>query len=86
MRELLVHLDGELEARRRPLGPRERRIRARLAVERAVDLDDIEALALPVLRHRIVATFNAQAEGVTVDEIIRRITKSVPRGEAKRAL
>jgi hypothetical protein len=39
-----------------------------------------------VLRHRVVATFNAQAEGVTVDDIIRRITKAVPRSEAKRAL
>ena len=48
--------------------------------------DDIIALAHPVLRHRIVPTFNAEAEGVKVDEIITRIVQAVPRGEAKRAL
>jgi len=51
-----------------------------------VTLDDVEALALPVLRHRIVPTFNAEAEGVTVDDIIERILKAVPRGTAKSVL
>ena len=51
-----------------------------------VTIDDIEALALPVLRHRLVPTFNAEAEGVKVDDIIRRVMQAVPRGEAKRAL
>jgi len=46
--------------------------------------DDIEALALPVLRHRIVPTFNAEAEGIKVDDIIGRVIKAVPRGESKR--
>ena len=40
----------------------------------------------PIMRHRIVPTFNAEAEGITVDEIITRILKAVPRGEAKRSL
>jgi MoxR-like ATPase len=48
--------------------------------------DDIEALALPVLRHRVVPTFNAEAEGIRVDDIITRIVKTVPRGESKRVL
>lgn len=39
---------------------------------------DIEALALPVLRHRIVPTFNAEAEGVSVDDLIRRLLKEIP--------
>ena len=39
--------------------------------------DDVEALALPVLRHRIVPTFNAEAEGVSVDDIVRRLLKEV---------
>ena len=51
-----------------------------------VTIDDIEALAAPVLRHRIVPTFNAEAEGISVDDIIKRIVKAVPRGEPKRAL
>ena len=48
--------------------------------------DDVEALALPVLRHRVVPTFNAEAEGIKVDDIITRIVKAVPRKEAKRVL
>jgi MoxR-like ATPase len=62
------------------------KVRAVLRGRFHVTIDDIEALALPVLRHRVVATFNAEAEGIKVDDIIARILKAVPRGEAKRAL
>ena len=62
------------------------KVRAVLQGRFHVTIDDIEALAMPVLRHRIVATFNAEAEGVTVDEIIAKVLKAVPRGEAKRTL
>jgi hypothetical protein len=31
-----------------------------------------------VLRHRIKTTFVADAEGITADEIVRRVLKSVP--------
>ncbi len=44
-----------------------------------VTRDDVEALAMPVLRHRIVPTFNAEAEGVSVDDVIRRLIREVPR-------
>ena len=43
-----------------------------------VTMDDVQALAYPVLRHRIVPTFNAEAEGVTVDDLIGRLLKSLP--------
>ena len=43
-----------------------------------VTRDDVEALAYPVLRHRIVPTFNAEAEGVTVDDLIARLLKEIP--------
>ncbi len=43
-----------------------------------VTRDDVVALAYPVLRHRIVPTFNAEAEGVSVDELITRLLKEVP--------
>ena len=62
------------------------KVRAVLRGRFHVTIDDIEALALPVLRHRVVPTFNAEAEGIKVDDIIVKILKSVPRGEAKRAL
>ncbi len=43
-----------------------------------VSHDDVQAVALPVLRHRIKTTFVADAEGITADEIVRRVLKSVP--------
>jgi MoxR-like ATPase len=43
-----------------------------------VTTDDIRAVAAPVLRHRLVTTFNADAEGVTTDQIITRLIEAVP--------
>ncbi len=37
--------------------------------------DDVRAVALPVLRHRIIATFNAEAAGVSTDDIVRRLVE-----------
>ncbi|MCA0363171.1 MAG: MoxR family ATPase [Bacteroidetes bacterium] len=37
------------------------------------DIEDIKAVAFPVLRHRIVRNFKAEAEGITVEQIIRNI-------------
>ncbi len=51
-----------------------------------VTIEDIESLAKPILRHRIVPTFNAEAEGIDVDNIIDRILKSVPRGNPSKIL
>ncbi len=42
-----------------------------------VNTEDIEAVAHPVLRHRIVTTFSAEAEGVTADTIVDRLLESV---------
>ena len=62
------------------------KVRAVLQGRFHVTIDDIEALAHPVLRHRVVPTFNAEAEGITVDDIISKILKAVPRGEVKRVI
>lgn len=43
-----------------------------------VSQEDVRAVALPVLRHRIKTTFTADAEGITADEIVRRVLDSVP--------
>jgi len=40
--------------------------------------DDIRALAPPVLRHRLKLNFNADAEGLTVDDIVARLLDFVP--------
>ncbi len=41
--------------------------------------EDVEALSLPVLRHRLITNFNADTEGITTDEVIRRLLKDVPK-------
>ncbi|HZN36974.1 MAG TPA: AAA family ATPase, partial [Pirellulaceae bacterium] len=40
--------------------------------------DDIRAIAPPVLRHRLKMNFNADAAGVSADEVIRRLLAHVP--------
>jgi len=37
------------------------------------DIADVQAVALPILRHRLVRNYKAEAEGVTVDHIVRSI-------------
>lgn len=37
------------------------------------DIEDIHQVAIPVLRHRMVRNFKAEAEGISVDEIIKRL-------------
>ncbi len=44
-----------------------------------VSFDDIEAVAPSALRHRLILNFEAEAEGVTTDQIIRQILTDVPR-------
>lgn len=40
-----------------------------------VTLEDIDALALPVLRHRILLSYKAEAEGISVEDCVRRLQK-----------
>jgi len=44
----------------------------------SVSLDDIRRVAVPVLRHRISTNFQAQAEGMTTDDIINRLIAETP--------
>jgi MoxR-like ATPase len=55
--------------------------RALLQGRSHVSVEDIQALAAPVLRHRIVVNFAAESEGVTPDAIIRRIVETTPARE-----
>ncbi len=43
-----------------------------------VSFDDIRALALPVMRHRIIVNFHAESEGRTTDEIVTKLLEAVP--------
>jgi MoxR-like ATPase len=46
-------------------------------------VDDVRAVALPVLRHRIMTNFNAEAEGIKSDELVARLIKTVAAQEEK---
>ena len=37
------------------------------------DIEDVKAVALPILRHRIVRNYKAEAEGYTVEKIIEEL-------------
>ena len=43
-----------------------------------VSTDDIRHVAHPVLRHRIITNFNAQADGMTTDKLIDQLIEAVP--------
>ena len=55
--------------------------RALLRGRTHVSTDDIQALAKPVLRHRLVVNFAAQSDGITADKIIDRLIASTPTKE-----
>ncbi|HBJ38802.1 MAG TPA: AAA family ATPase, partial [Planctomycetaceae bacterium] len=50
----------------------------------AVDPADVRKIAIPVLRHRIAANFQAQAEGMSTDDIINRLVKDIPVPKAEK--
>ena len=50
--------------------------RALLEGRSAVSLEDIRAVALPVLRHRILLNFQAEADGVDADQVVRRLLET----------
>jgi MoxR-like ATPase len=37
------------------------------------DIEDVQAIAKPVLRHRIIRSYHAEAEGLSADDIIQRL-------------
>jgi MoxR-like ATPase len=47
-----------------------------------VSFDDIQAVATPALRHRLILNFEAEAEGITTDQIVAQILQDVPRDAA----
>jgi MoxR-like ATPase len=51
-----------------------------------VSCEDIRAVAPAVLRHRIITNFNAEAEGIKPDEIVRRLSDIIPRDPNEKAV
>jgi MoxR-like ATPase len=54
------------------------KIRALFAGRFAASLDDVRATALPALRHRILRSFEGEAEGMAEDTILQEILKKLP--------
>ncbi len=52
--------------------------RALLQGRSNVTFDDVRALAMPVLRHRILLNFQAQSEKVTTDQLVEKLLAAVP--------
>jgi MoxR-like ATPase len=44
----------------------------------AVSLDDVRAVAAPVLRHRVLVNFEAEADGVDAEGIVTRLLDAIP--------
>jgi MoxR-like ATPase len=44
----------------------------------SVSIEDIQKVAIPVLRHRISTNFQAQAEGITNDDLVARLVRETP--------
>jgi MoxR-like ATPase len=43
-----------------------------------VSVEDIQKLAAPILRHRLLMNFHAESDGITSDEVVRRLIETVP--------
>jgi len=54
------------------------RVHALLDSRVNVSFEDVRATALPAMRHRVIRNFEAEAEGVTPDEIIGKVLEEVP--------
>ena len=50
-----------------------------------VAIEDIQAVARPVLRHRIIPNFAAQSEGMTPDDIVEKLMATIPADERHNA-
>ena len=44
--------------------------------------DDVVAVAMPILRHRLIVNFAAQSEGVTVEEVVRQLIRGAAKAVA----
>ncbi len=81
MRRASTSRSGTSAARRRPRASQAltlcARARALYDGRLAPSIDDIKALAEPVLQHRMALTFAARAEGMSVRDVVARLVKGI---------
>lgn len=61
------------------------KVRAMMHGRYNVSFEDLYSMALPTLRHRLILNFEAEAQGVTADDVLAQILKDVPRDAAAAA-
>ena len=61
------------------------KIRALFEGRFAASVDDVRAVALPALRHRVLLNFEGEAEGTKTDQVIEAIVKALPETKAGKA-
>jgi MoxR-like ATPase len=44
----------------------------------SVAIDDVQKVAIPVLRHRLSTNFQAQAEGLATEDVVTRLLAEIP--------
>jgi len=49
------------------------KVHALLSGKYSPDIEDVQAVAIPVLRHRIISNFKAEADGLSVEDIIKKL-------------
>lgn len=61
------------------------KVRAMMHGRFNVSFEDLHAMVLPTLRHRLILNFEAEAQGVTTDDVLAQILKDVPKDAAAAA-
>ena len=61
------------------------KIRALFEGRFAASIDDVRAVALPALRHRVLLNFEGEAEGMKTDQVVDAILKALPETKAGKA-
>jgi MoxR-like ATPase len=59
------------------------KINALLAGRFAASVDDLKQAALPALRHRVLLNFEAEAEGVSADDVLKRVLDQLPETQSE---
>jgi MoxR-like ATPase len=52
--------------------------RALLSGRNLATVEDVRAVVFPVLRHRVLVSYRAEAEGISVEQVITRLLEHVP--------
>ena len=61
------------------------KVRALVAGRAHVDWPDLDGVALPALRHRLILSFEAEADGVTTDDVVTELLDLERKGEGREA-